>query len=145
MGLTRGTTKYNISQAAVESIAFQSADVLEAMRADAGIDIKMIRADGGASANDHLMQFQADVMKTEVIRPKNLETTALGAAYLAMLFSNWGTAKEGDNDQVTSTPEASPASMWVRFASQIVVQALYLWILLAGLIFPDREFGAFTS
>ena len=85
MGLTRGTTKYNISQAAVESIAFQSADVLEAMRADAGIEIKMIRADGGASANDHLMQFQSDVMNTQVIRPKNLETTALGAAYLAGL------------------------------------------------------------
>ena len=85
MGLTRGSTKYHIGQAAVESIAFQSADVLEAMEADAGIDIGVIRADGGASANNHLMQFQADVMKTKVIRPKNLETTALGAAYLAGL------------------------------------------------------------
>jgi glycerol kinase len=85
LGLTRGTSKAHIARAALESIAFQSADVLEAMQKDAGEPLKELRVDGGAAANDLLMQFQADLLGVPVLRPKVLETTALGAAYLAGL------------------------------------------------------------
>jgi glycerol kinase len=84
-GLTRGTTGGHLARAALESIAFQSADVLDAMQKDAGITLSELRVDGGATANDLLMQFQADVLGVPVVRPKVLETTALGAAYLAGL------------------------------------------------------------
>jgi glycerol kinase len=84
-GLTRGTTRAHIARAALESIAFQSADVLEAMQKDSGKALKELRVDGGATANDLLMQFQADILGVPVVRPKVLETTALGAAYLAGL------------------------------------------------------------
>ncbi|MEO9136496.1 MAG: FGGY-family carbohydrate kinase, partial [Casimicrobiaceae bacterium] len=73
------------ARAALESIAFQSADVLDAMQKDAGITLSELRVDGGAAANNLLMQFQADVLGVPVVRPKVLETTALGAAYLAGL------------------------------------------------------------
>ena len=85
VGLTRGTTKAHIARAALESIAFQIYDLLDAMRSDTGEDIKVLRVDGGAAANDLLMQFQADLLGVPVVRPKVLETTALGAAYLAGL------------------------------------------------------------
>lgn len=84
-GLTRGSTAAHIARAALESIAYQTMDVLKAMEADAGIDIKELRVDGGATANDLLMQFQADILHTKVLRPTITETTALGAAYLAGL------------------------------------------------------------
>jgi glycerol kinase len=84
-GLTRGTTASHIARAAVESIAYQTMDVLKAMEADSGISISELRVDGGASANNLLMQFQCDVLNTKVIRPTITETTALGAAYLAGL------------------------------------------------------------
>jgi glycerol kinase len=84
-GLTRGTTGGHLARAALESIAFQSADVLDAMQKDAGITLSELRVDGGATANDLLMQFQADVLGVPVVRPKVLETTALGAACLAGL------------------------------------------------------------
>ncbi len=83
--MTRGTTPAHIARAALEAIAFQSADVLDAMQKDAGITLAELRVDGGAAANDLLMQFQADVLGVPVVRPKVLETTALGAAYLAGL------------------------------------------------------------
>jgi glycerol kinase len=85
VGLTRGTTKAHIARAALESIAFQSAEVLEAMQKDSGEKLAELRVDGGASANDLLMQFQADLLGVPVVRPRVLETTALGAAYLAGL------------------------------------------------------------
>jgi glycerol kinase len=85
VGLTRGTTSGHIARAAIESIAYQTVDVLKAMEADAGLAIKELRVDGGATANDLLMQFQADLLNCKVIRPKIVETTALGAAYLAGL------------------------------------------------------------
>jgi glycerol kinase len=88
IGLTRGTTRAHIARAALESIAFQSAEVLEAMQKDAGEKLSELRVDGGATANDLLMQFQADLLGVPVIRPKVLETTALGAAYLAGLTVN---------------------------------------------------------
>ncbi len=85
LGLTRGTTRAHIARAALEAIAFQSAEVLFAMQKDAGMRLKELRVDGGAAANDTLMQFQADILGVPVLRPKIQETTALGAAYLAGL------------------------------------------------------------
>ena len=85
VGLTRGTTKAHVARAALEGIALQVMDVLKAMEADASIKLKELRVDGGASANDLLMQLQADLLNVPVVRPKVLETTALGAAYLAGL------------------------------------------------------------
>ena len=85
VGLTRGTTKAHIARAALEGIALQTMDVLKAMEADAGIRLKELRVDGGASANDLLMGLQADLLNVPVVRPKVAETTALGAAYLAGL------------------------------------------------------------
>ena len=85
VGLTRGTTRAHIARAALESIALQAMDVLKAMEADARIRLKELRVDGGASANDLLMQMQADLLNVPVVRPKVSETTALGAAYLAGL------------------------------------------------------------
>jgi glycerol kinase len=84
-GITRGTTAAHVARAAVESMAFQSRDLLEAMRADAGIRLSVLKVDGGASVNDELMQFQADILDITVRRPVVAETTALGAAYLAGL------------------------------------------------------------
>jgi glycerol kinase len=85
IGLTRGTTRAHIARAALESIAFQSAELLEAMQKDSAQGLMELRVDGGAAANDLLMQFQADLLGVPVVRPKVLETTALGAAYLAGL------------------------------------------------------------
>lgn len=85
VGLTRGTTAGHIARAALEGIAYQTRDVLTAMRADSGVDIKELRVDGGAAANDTLLQFQADILDVPIVRPTILETTALGAAYLAGL------------------------------------------------------------
>jgi len=84
-GITRGTTSAHFARAALESIAFQVADVLDVMQLDSGISIPQLRVDGGAAANNLLMQFQADLLRVPVVRPKVLETTALGAAYLAGL------------------------------------------------------------
>jgi glycerol kinase len=94
-GLTRGSTGGHLARAALESIAYQSAEVLAAMEADAGIKLAELRVDGGATANNLLMQFQADLLGVPVVRPKILETTALGAAYLAGLaVGYWRDAAE---------------------------------------------------
>ena len=85
VGITRGTTSAHIARAALESIAFQSYDLLKAMEADSGIPIAELRVDGGATHNNLLMQFQSEIVNTKVIRPTMVETTALGAAYLAGL------------------------------------------------------------
>ena len=85
LGLTRGTTRAHIARAALEAIALQSADVFTAMSKDAGVSLQELRVDGGASKNDLLMQMQADFSGVPVVRPQVLETTALGAAYLAGL------------------------------------------------------------
>jgi len=85
VGITRGTSAGHIARAALESIAYQVADLLDAMRADAGVPLTELRVDGGAAANNTLMQFQADVLGVPVVRPAVTETTALGAAYLAGL------------------------------------------------------------
>lgn len=85
VGITRGTASAHLARAALESIAYQSADVLEAMQRDSGIELKELRVDGGACRNNLLMQFQADLLQVPVLRPRVTETTALGAAYLAGL------------------------------------------------------------
>ena len=84
-GLTRGSNNAHIAKAALDSIAYQTYDVLKSMEADSGIHIKELRVDGGATVNNQLMQFQSDILNTKVVRPKITETTALGAAYLAGL------------------------------------------------------------
>ena len=84
-GLTRGSNNAHIARAAIDSIAYQTYDVLKAMQADAGISISELRVDGGATVNNALMQFQSDILNCKVVRPKITETTALGAAYLAGL------------------------------------------------------------
>jgi glycerol kinase len=95
VGLTRGSNAGHIARAALESIAFQSAELLRAMQADAGLNLKELRVDGGAAADDLLMQFQADLLGVPVVRPKVLETTALGAAYLAGLATGvWKSREE---------------------------------------------------
>ncbi len=89
VGITRGTTSAHIARAALDSIAYQSADLIKAMASDSGIDLKELRVDGGASVNNLLMQFQADILNVPVIRPTITETTALGAAYLAGLATGF--------------------------------------------------------
>lgn len=89
LGLTRGTTRAHIVRAALESLAYQVYDLVEAMQADAGMPLSVLNVDGGASANDFLMQFQSDVLRTPLRRPGNIETTALGAAYLAGLTTGF--------------------------------------------------------
>jgi glycerol kinase len=99
VGLTRGTTRAHIARAALESIALQSAELLEAMRQDSGLQLSEMRVDGGASRNDLLMQIQADVLGIPVVRPKVTETTALGAAYLAGLAVGYWNGIEQIRDQ----------------------------------------------
>lgn len=95
VGITRGTTVAHIARAAVDSIAFQTYEVLRAMQKDSGIDIRELRVDGGATVNNQLLRFQADLLQCSVVRPKITETTALGAAYLAGLAVGfWGSMDE---------------------------------------------------
>ncbi len=94
VGLTRGSSKAHIARAALEGIAYQSRDVLTAMQADSGIQLTELRVDGGASKNDLLMQFQADLLDVPVVRPAVAETTALGAAYLAGLAVGFWTHRD---------------------------------------------------
>ena len=97
-GLTRGSTDAHIARAALEAIAYQTMDILKAMEADSGISIKELRVDGGATVNNLLMQFQADVLNTVTIRPKIVETTVMGAAYLAGLaVGYWKSPEEIQN------------------------------------------------
>ena len=94
VGLTRGVNKYHIIRATLESLAYQVNDVLQAMKADSGIDLAALKVDGGASANDFLMQFQSDIINAPVKRPCCVETTAMGAAYLAGLAVGYWNSKE---------------------------------------------------
>lgn len=89
LGLTRGSNDAHIARAALESIAYQTMDVLKAMEADSGIPIRELRVDGGATVNATLMQFQSDILNVDVVRPRIIETTALGAAYLAGLATGF--------------------------------------------------------
>jgi glycerol kinase len=89
VGITRGSTAAHIARASLDSIAYQTLEVLKAMQKDSGIDIRELRVDGGATVNDSLMQFQSELLQAKVVRPKITETTALGAAYLAGLAVNY--------------------------------------------------------
>lgn len=94
VGITRGVNKSHIIRATLESLAFQTHDVISAMKADSGIELKSLKVDGGASANSMLMQIQADIINAPVLRPSCVETTAMGAAYLAGLAVGYWTSKE---------------------------------------------------
>ena len=119
-GLTRGTTAAHIARAALEAIALQTADVLDAMRADSGLELTELRVDGAASRNNLLMQIQADVAGVRVIRSAISETTALGAAYLAGLAT--GFYKDIDShwkaDRVFE-PQSRPAGLIDRWREAI--------------------------
>jgi glycerol kinase len=119
VGLTRGSTKAHIARAALEGIVLQVMDVLKAMEADAGIKLKELRVDGGASANDLLMQLQADVLNVPVVRPKVAETTALGAAYLAGLAVGFWKSQEDIARQWQADKRFTPA-MKAAARNQIV-------------------------
>ncbi|MEO7924062.1 MAG: glycerol kinase GlpK [Chitinophagaceae bacterium] len=108
-GLTRGSSDAHIARAALDSIAYQTYDVLKAMEADAGIRIRELRVDGGATVNNQLMQFQSDLLDTRVVRPKVTETTALGAAYLAGLAVGYWKNIEDIQEQWQVDRSFSPA------------------------------------
>jgi glycerol kinase len=119
IGITRGTTRGHIARASLESICYQSRDVIEAMQSDAEIPIKELRVDGGASANNTLMQIQADVLNVDVIRPELQESTALGAAYFAGLAIDFWTLNELKNlwkEDRTFSPELNPEEREARYA-----------------------------
>lgn len=94
VGITRGTNKYHIIRATLESLAYQVNDVLQAMQNDANITLSTLKVDGGACSNDFLMQFQSDMINAPVLRPTCIETTAMGAAYLAGLAVGYWESKE---------------------------------------------------
>ena len=109
VGLTRGTTAAHIARAALESIAFQSADLLDAMQADAGVRLAELRVDGGGARNDLLMQFQSDLIAAPVVRPEIIETTALGAAYLAGLAVGFWKSRDEIANQWRAERRFEPA------------------------------------
>ena len=100
LGLTRGSGRAQIVRATLESVAYQTRDVVDAMQADSGLTLQALRVDGGMVRNDFLMQFQADVLGVPVERPAVTETTALGAAYLAGLATNFWHSQERDRAAV---------------------------------------------
>ena len=108
-GITRGTSRAHIARAALEGIAYQVSDVLDAMEADSGLNLAELRADGGAAANNLLMQFQSDLLDVPVLRPQVLETTALGAAYLAGLAVGYWPNKESLESQWLIDRRFNPA------------------------------------
>lgn len=102
-GLTRGADRHNITRAAIYSLAYQSKDVFDTMVKDAGLELKVLKVDGGASANKMLMQFQSDILRCEVSLPSSVETTALGAGYLAAL----GAGLFKTNDEIHASREVA--------------------------------------
>ncbi|NIG56612.1 glycerol kinase GlpK [Chitinophaga sp. Cy-1792] len=119
VGMTRGTNAGHIARAALESIAYQTMDVLKAMEADANMNITELRVDGGATANNLLMQFQADILQTQVVRPGITETTALGAAYLAGLATGYWQDLEEIRSQWNMEKCFSPADLGEERAAWI--------------------------
>ncbi len=118
VGLTRGVNKYHIIRATLDSLCYQTNDVLTAMKADSGIELASLKVDGGASANNYLMQTQADIIAAPVNRPQCVETTAMGAAYLAGLAVGYWADKEDvvQNWAIdrTFTPEITEAQRTAR-------------------------------
>ena len=116
-GLTRGTTAGHIARAALEGIAFQTMDIARAMQKDAGIKLAELKVDGGASKDNLLMQFQADILGTKVIRPKVTETTAEGAAYLAGLAVGYWNDLDEINKYWQADKEFIPSDASEKIAS----------------------------
>jgi glycerol kinase len=116
LGLTRGTTRAHLARAALEAIAFQSFEVLQAMQRDSGQPMVELRVDGGASANNLLLQFQADLLGVPVVRPVVTETTALGAAYLAGLGAGYWASEADvvDNWRVDRRFEPARGRDWAQ-------------------------------
>jgi glycerol kinase len=137
VGITRGTTRAHLARAALEAIAYQSRDVLDTMRRESGVELRTLRVDGGAAANDFLCQFQADVLGVEVLRPRVTETTGLGAAYLAGVGAGlWKSADLEGRWQLERrfTPALAPAAREAGYAKwrRAVERA-------RGWIEPDRR------
>ena len=131
-GLTRGSTDAHIARAAIESIAYQTMDVLKAMEADSGLSIKELRVDGGATVNNTLMQFQADVLNTVTVRPKIVETTAMGAAFLAGLAIGYWENPEEIQDIWQTDTSFNPTSERKNIDKEIkgwykAIDALEYW------------------
>jgi len=122
IGLTRGTGRAHIARAALESIAYQTADLLTAMHSDSQIKLTELRVDGGASKNDLLMQFQADILQIPIVRSRTAETTALGAAYLAGLAVGFWTSKEDLAEHWSADKVFEP-----RMSSQKAAEFLARW------------------
>ena len=140
VGLTRGVNKYHIIRATLESIAYQVSDVLDAMRSDAGMDISSLKVDGGASVNNVLMQLQADILQTAVERPVCVETTALGAAYLAGLAVGFWSGREDIRRnwavERTFTPAITAAEREEKLRGwRRAVERSFHWVL------PDGQCG----
>ena len=120
LGLTRGSSRAQIIRATLESIAYQSADVVTAMLTDADMTIDRLRVDGGAAANDFLMQFQSDILGIDVERPAQIETTGLGAAYLAGITTGmWNDIAELETHRSAEVPPADEVSTACVFSPQI--------------------------
>ncbi|WP_439333232.1 glycerol kinase GlpK [Vibrio viridaestus] len=132
VGMTRGTNRNHIIRATLESIAYQSRDVIDAMQADSGIKLEMLRVDGGAVANNFLMQFQADILNTDVQRPKVTEVTALGAAYLAGLavgfWDNLDEVADKAEIDVVFEPHDNPVKREQRYSGwRRAVKGVLAW------------------
>ena len=130
MGITRGTKKGHIARAALEAIAIRSREIITEMEKDAGIKYQSLKVDGGASQNNLLMQIQADLLNTLVIRPKTTETTALGVAFLAGLASGFWKNKEEIKSlwkkerefvPVPNTPAQNTLELWEKRISKIIM------------------------
>jgi glycerol kinase len=122
VGMTRGTGKAQIVRAALESVAYQTADVLEAMQDDAAIALRTVKVDGGASRNNFLMEFQSDIIGASIVRPQCVETTALGAAYLAGLATGYWSSQQEIRENLSVDRTYSP-----KMAQEERAQRLYDW------------------
>ena len=131
-GLTRGSTDAHIARAALESIALQTMDVVKAMEADSGLNLSELRVDGGATVNDLLMQFQADILQTETVRPRIVETTVMGAAFLAGLAVGfWSSVDEirelwAEDKRFIPTSDTSPIEEKIKGWHR-AINALVTW------------------
>jgi glycerol kinase len=119
-GITRGTTARHLARAALEAMCYQTRDVVEAMQKDSGITVKDLKIDGGAVANDFLCQFQADILRVKTVRPKVIETTSRGAAYLAGLavgyWKNTAQIKKNWQQDRVFSPRMSPQCAATNYA-----------------------------
>ena len=123
-GITRGTTAAHIARAALEGIAFQTMDIVNAMEKDAGVKLSELKVDGGASRNNLMMQFQADILGTNVIRPQVTETTAMGACYLAGLAVGFWSSLDEIKQQWQAERTFTPSGADVKAAKEGWVDAI---------------------